>query len=83
MRTVFDLGPLPSIAQVEAVWDATVFSYEAGDFPDGMDEFTASFVEGDGGLLNTLAYLRRALELLEVERSLRMAEQLEPWHGKA
>lgn len=87
MQNVFDTGPLPSVRQVEAVYDAVAYSYEAGEFPSDMDQYTANFVAGDGGLLNSLIHLRRALELLEVERDrgLRLAIKaagVEPWHGQ-
>lgn len=74
--------PLPSVAQVEAVLRATSYSYEAGEYPDDMDEFTEAFVVGDGGLLKSLICLKRALELLEVERVER-ARLVEDWHGRA
>lgn len=80
MQSAFDVGRMPSIRQVEAIFDATTYSYEAGEYPPLLDAYTASFVSGDGGLLNALTFLKRALELLEVERMRRMVE---PWHGKA
>lgn len=59
------IRPMPTLAQVDAIIDATAYAYEAGDYPDGMDEFTAAYVVGDGGLLNALGHLRRTLVILD------------------
>lgn len=69
-------GPLPTVVQVENIIRATTYSYEAGQYPDDMDEYTQRFVTGDGGLLNSLALLKRALALVG------RREVVEGWHGK-
>ncbi|ASR87138.1 hypothetical protein J4T94_gp078 [Mycobacterium phage Krypton555] len=68
-------GPLPTVNQVEAIYQAVGYSYEAGDFPDDMDPYTEAFVVGDGGLLNALSALKRALCLLDVQAAERRRGQ--------
>lgn len=69
-------GPLPTVAQVEELIRVTTHSYEAGEYPVGMDEYTTKYVTGDGGLLNALHQLKRAVALLPASKP------VEGWHGK-
>lgn len=73
--------------QVDELLRVTRYAYEAGEYPDGMDAYTAGFVEGDGGLLNALCCLRSAVCLIPGVNGYpgpRGREvPLEDWHGKA
>ncbi|QZD99286.1 hypothetical protein SEA_MOOSTARD_98 [Mycobacterium phage Moostard] len=69
------------MAQVEAIYNAVGYSYEAGEFPENMDPYTEAFVVGDGGLLNALSALKRALCLLDVQRVERERERAGSIHG--
>lgn len=55
---------LPTIEQVEELIRVTGYSYEAGEFPDEMSDYARTYTDGDGGLLNALSHLKRALYLL-------------------
>lgn len=55
---------LPSIEQVEELIRVTGYSYEAGGYPDDMSDYARAYIDGDGGLLNALSHLKRALFLL-------------------
>lgn len=70
-------GPLPTVAQVEALIRATTYSYEAGEYPANLDVFTQRFTAApDGGLLEALAFLKRAVALLPASKP------VESWHGR-
>ena len=55
---------LPTIEQVDELIRITGYSYEAGEYPDEMSDYARAYTDGDGGLLNALSHLKRALCLL-------------------
>lgn len=57
-------GGLPTVEQVEEILRVTGYLYEAGGYPDEMSDYARAYVDGDGGLLNALSHLKRALCLL-------------------
>lgn len=57
---------LPTVEQVEEILRVTGYLYEAGGYPDAMSDYARAYVDGDGGLLNALSHLKRALCLLPV-----------------
>lgn len=52
---------------VKRVLAATAYSYEAGEYPDGMDADVSAYVTGDGGLMNALTDLLAVLAVLDNE----------------
>lgn len=46
--------PVLTPREASYIYLLTCYSYEAGDYPVGIDEWAEKYVDGDGGLLNAL-----------------------------
>lgn len=60
--------PLPkslTTEQIRELYDATLYSYEAGEFPEDCPDWMLGYTAGDGGRLNTLKTMLAMSEKLD------------------